>query len=68
VVQEMPNGKAPGLDGFTVEFFKPFSEVVKHNIYAMVEDSRRSSSILKVVNATIITLITKENEAKTLEH
>jgi hypothetical protein len=22
VVQEMPNGKAPGLDGFTVEFFK----------------------------------------------
>ena len=22
VLQEMPNGKAPGLDGFTVEFFK----------------------------------------------
>jgi hypothetical protein len=24
VVQEMPNGKAPGPDGFTVDFFKAY--------------------------------------------
>jgi ATP phosphoribosyltransferase len=40
VVQEMPNGKAPGPDGFTVEFFKACWEVVKHDIYGVVEDSR----------------------------
>jgi hypothetical protein len=65
VVQEMPNGKAPGPDGFTVEFFKACWEVVKHDVYGVVEDSRRSTSILKALNATMITLIPKENEART---
>jgi hypothetical protein len=61
----MPNGKAPSPDGFTVEFFKSYWEVVKHDVYRVVEDSRRSASILKALNATMITLIPKENEAKT---
>ena len=68
VIQEMPNGKAPGPDGFTVEFFKSCLEVVKHDVYRVVEDSRRSASILKVLNATMITLIPKENEARTPYH
>jgi hypothetical protein len=59
VVQEMPNGKAPGPDGFTVEFFKACWEVVKHDVYRVVEDSKCSTSILKVLNATMITLIPK---------
>jgi hypothetical protein len=59
VVQEMPNGKAPGSDGFTMEFFKAYWEVVKHDVYGVVEDSRCSTSILKALNATMITLITK---------
>jgi hypothetical protein len=65
VVKEMPKGKASGLDGFTVELFKASWEVVKHDIYEMVEDSRRSNSILKYLNATMITLIPKENETRT---
>jgi hypothetical protein len=64
-LQEMPSGKAPGPDGFTVEFFKACWEIVKYDIYKVVEDSRRSASILKALNATMITLIPKENEAKT---
>jgi len=61
VVQEMPNGKSPGLDGFTVEFLKSFWEVVKHDIYNMAQDSIRLTSILKVLNSIMITLIPKEN-------
>jgi hypothetical protein len=61
----MPNGKAPGPDGFTVDFFKACWDVVKQDIYDIVEDSRRSSSILKALNSTFITLIPKENEART---
>jgi hypothetical protein len=53
VVQEMPNGKAPGSDGFTMEFFKVCWEVVKHDVYRVVEGSRRSASILKALNATV---------------
>jgi hypothetical protein len=65
VIQEMPNGKAPGPDGFTVELFKSCWEVVKHDVYRVGGDSRWSASILKVLNATMITLIPKENEART---
>jgi hypothetical protein len=65
VIQEIPNGKAPSPYGFTVEFFKSCWEVVKHDIYRVVEDSRWKSSILKALTATMITLIPKENEAKT---
>jgi hypothetical protein len=67
VVQEMPNGKALGPDGFTVEFFKSYWEVVKYDIYGVVEDSKQSTSILKDLNATMITLIPKENESRTLD-
>jgi hypothetical protein len=54
VVQEMPNGKAPGPNGFTVEFFKACWEVVKHDIYGVVEYSRCSASILKALNVTML--------------
>jgi hypothetical protein len=64
----MPNGKSLGPDGFTMKFFKACWEVVKQDVYKVVEDSRRSTSILKELNATLITLIPKENEAKTLDH
>jgi hypothetical protein len=63
----MPSGKAPGPNGFTVELFKAYWEIFRHDIYKVVEDSRRSASILKALNATMITLILKENEAKTLD-
>jgi hypothetical protein len=65
VVQEMPSGKAPSRDGFTVEFLKACWEVVKQDLYGVVEDSRCSASILKALNSTMITLIPKENEART---
>jgi len=39
-MQEMPNRKSLGPDGFTVEFFKSSWEVVKHDVYRVVEDSR----------------------------
>jgi hypothetical protein len=64
-LQKIPNGNSPGPDGFIVEFFKSCWEVIKHDIYREVEDSRRSASILKALNAMLITLIPKENEAKT---
>jgi hypothetical protein len=58
-VQEMPNGKAPGPDGFTVYFFKACWEMAKKDMYDIVEDSRHLASILKALNSTCITLIPK---------
>jgi hypothetical protein len=65
VLLEMPSGKAPGSDGFIVEFFKDCWEIVKWDIYKVLEDSRRCASIPKALKATMITLIPKKNESKT---
>jgi len=50
-----------------MDFFKPCWDVVKHDIYGIVEDSRHSTSILKSLDSNFITLISKENEARTLD-
>ena len=64
-VREMANGKAPGPDGFTVDFFKACWDIVKEDIWEVVEDSRLSSSILKSLNSMFIALIPKEKDACT---
>jgi len=64
----MLNGKDPGPDGFTMDFFKSCWDVVKHDIYGIVKDSRHSASILKALNSIFITLVPKENEVRTLNH
>ena len=64
-VQEMPNGMAPEPDGFTLDLFKSYWDVVKQDIYDIVEDSRKYSYVLKALNSTFITLIPKEKEART---
>lgn len=67
VVNEMPNRKSHGLDGFIIGFFKACWETVKTNIYEVVVDSQNSTTILKAIIFTFITLIPKEDRASTLE-
>ena len=66
-VNEMDNGKDPRPDGFTIDFFKACWEIVKYDIYEVVEDSQESITILKALNSTFIALIPKEELASTPE-
>eukprot|EP00253_Pinus_taeda_P001936 PITA_01936 len=66
-VNSMPNDKAPGPDGFTINFYKACWHIIKQEVWDVVEDSRRSGSILKSINSTFIALIPKEEEANTPE-
>jgi len=59
VLKEMKNGKAPGPDGFNVDFFKACWNIVKQDVVNVVEDSSRDKTILKVLNTTFISLIPK---------
>eukprot|EP00253_Pinus_taeda_P033386 PITA_33386 len=59
VIKEMENGKAPGPDGFNVEFFKACWEIVKKYILYVVEDSRKNKTVQRALNASFITLIPK---------
>lgn len=56
----MPNGKAPGPNGFTIDFFKACSTNIKEEVYTLVEESRTHKSGLKALNTTFLTLIPKE--------
>eukprot|EP00253_Pinus_taeda_P018950 PITA_18950 len=66
-VNSMPNNKAPGPDGFTINFYKACWHIIKQEVWDVVEDSRRSGSILKSINSTFIALIPKEEETNTPE-
>ena len=61
----MQSGKAPGPDGFNVDFFKACWDIVKKDIFEVVEDSRKYKKVLKVQNASFIALIPKKENAMT---
>eukprot|EP00253_Pinus_taeda_P002691 PITA_02691 len=67
VIKEMQSGKAPGPDGFNVDFFKSCWETRKQDILKVVEDSRKSKRVLKALNASFIALIPKKENAMMLD-
>eukprot|EP00253_Pinus_taeda_P019985 PITA_19985 len=65
VIKEMQNGKAPGLDGFNVDFFKACWDIVKQDILDVVEDLRKNKIVLKALNTSFLSLIPKHDNAMT---
>jgi hypothetical protein len=54
--------KSPGPDGWTVEFFTFFFDLIGEDLLEMVEESRRLGKIVGGLNATFLTLIPKANK------
>eukprot|EP00253_Pinus_taeda_P009447 PITA_09447 len=67
VLKDMQNGKAPGPDGFNVDFFKACWHIVKEDIVNVVEDSRRRKTILKALNTSFISLIPKHDTTQSAD-
>ena len=61
VVKQMENDKALGPNGFTTNFFQAYWEWMKEEVWALVEESRKTGNILKSLNATFLGIIPKEN-------
>jgi len=59
-VKEMAAGKAPGPDGFTVDFFHHCWDLVRQDVWEVVEESRASGLVLPALNSTFLALIPKE--------
>jgi hypothetical protein len=53
--------KSPGPDGWTVEFYLHFFDLVGKDLQELVEDSRLQGKITGAINSTFITLILKAN-------
>jgi len=52
-------GKAPGLDGYNVEFFKHSWEIVGPSVILAVKDFFTTSKLLREINTTILALVPK---------
>ena len=55
VVHQMALGKAPGMDGFTSNFFHHFWDLIKEEAIEIVEESRIKRGVLRAFNATFLT-------------
>eukprot|EP00253_Pinus_taeda_P005945 PITA_05945 len=62
---QIKEGKAPGPDGFTTTFFHAFWDLIKMEVWQIVEESRALRWLLPSLNSTFITLIPKEENSIT---
>ena len=67
VVFNMKKGKAPGPDGFPIEFFQEFWEIIKYDLLDVVQESYSNKQMLKSLNSTFLVLIPKKEGANQLE-
>ncbi|XP_059064720.1 uncharacterized protein LOC131044660 [Cryptomeria japonica] len=67
VVFNMKKGKAPGPDGFPIEFFQEFWEIIKFDLLEVIQESHRNKQMLKSMNSTFLALIPKMEGANRLE-
>eukprot|EP00253_Pinus_taeda_P029063 PITA_29063 len=64
VVMNMSKNKAPGPDGYTVEFFQASWNFMGKDILEAVEESRMRQRIWPEINSTFLTLIPKSNNSE----
>lgn len=55
--------KAPGIDGFSIDFFQDCWEIIKDDLFQVVSEFFRNGVINLKTNNTLICLIPKKNDA-----
>ena len=65
VVFSFPPDKAPGPDGFSALFYQSCWNIIGWDLWAAVEESRLSKSMLKYFNTTNISIIPKVRDPQT---
>ena len=65
VMNMMAQGKSPSPDDFTFNFFHLFWDMIKEEVWAIVEELQKSRGVLKSFNAVFLSLIPKGEGADT---
>eukprot|EP00253_Pinus_taeda_P001856 PITA_01856 len=63
IVRNMKRNKAPGPDGYTVEFFQAGWKFLAAEVLEVVEEARINQRIWPRINSTLLTFIPKTNQA-----
>lgn len=58
-VKSLPSGKAPGLDGVPIEFFKTFLDETGPNFLDLIKEIFASKSLCRALNTSKIRLLSK---------
>jgi mannosylglycoprotein endo-beta-mannosidase len=61
IVEELPSGKAPGLDGFSGLFIKKCWPIIKHVFHRLCDEFWEGKVNLQSINDAFITLVPKNN-------
>jgi hypothetical protein len=64
ILSSLKVDKSPGPNGWTVEFFKHFFDLVGDDILEMIEESRILGYIPRALNSTFLTLIPNVNNPR----
>jgi len=65
ILKAFAKDKSPGPDGWTVEFFLHYFDLVGEDLLGMVEESRRKGEVIKALNYNFLVLIPKVNKSLT---
>lgn len=65
VVRQLKAGKAPSPNGFSSNFFHNFWDLIKMEVWKVVEESRSLRWMFPGVNATFIALVPKVDQRST---
>ena len=66
IIMSFKNGKTPGIDGLSIEFYKKNFEVIKHHLLNFINDIIFGKHIPRKFNTGIIKLLYKKGDAKDL--
>lgn len=67
VVFDMEKNKAPGPDGFPVEFYQNFWEIIKYDLKALFDDFHTGLLSIERLNYGVITLLPKSPDAHSIQ-
>eukprot|EP00253_Pinus_taeda_P031123 PITA_31123 len=59
--------KSPGLDGWTIEFYITFYDLLSNDLLRVVEECKVSGSLYNAVNSTFIALIPKSDSPSSFD-
>lgn len=66
-IKSMAKDKSPGPDGWTIELFQHFFDLIGSEITEVVDEYRRKGEVYSPFNATFIALIPKKENPETFE-